>query len=59
MHSAVDFAMTEAAYTVVRLLKAFHTIQIPADEQVELVGVERQDATLVLKIKTGCKVHVY
>ncbi|KAH7060976.1 cytochrome P450 alkane hydroxylase [Paraphoma chrysanthemicola] len=55
----MDFAMTEAAYTVVRLLKAFHTIQIPADEQVELVGVERQDATLVLKIKAGCKVHVY
>jgi predicted DNA-binding antitoxin AbrB/MazE fold protein len=54
----VDFALTEAAYTVVRLLQRFQSITLPAGEKVELVGVEKQDMTLVISIKEGCKVEI-
>jgi hypothetical protein len=54
----VDFALTEAAYTVVRLLQRFQTIKLPAEEKVELVGIEKQDMTLVISIKEGCKVEI-
>jgi hypothetical protein len=55
---AVDFALTEAGFTVVRLLQSFQTIAIPEGEAVELLGVEKQDTALVLKIKSGCKVQL-
>jgi hypothetical protein len=54
----VDFALTEAGYTVVRLLQRFQTIKLPAGEKVELVGVEKQHMTLVISIKEGCKVEI-
>ena len=54
----VDFALTEAGYTVVRLLQRFQTVKLPENEKVELVGVEKQVATLVLSIKGGCKVEI-
>jgi hypothetical protein len=54
----VDFALTEAGYTVVRLLQSFPTIKLPEGEVVELVGVEQQVTTLVVSIKEGCKVVV-
>lgn len=54
----VDFALTEAGYTVVRLLQRFQTIKLPEGESVELVGVEKQTMTLVVSIKEGCKVVV-
>jgi hypothetical protein len=55
----VDFALTEAGYTVVRLLQRFQSIKLPAGERVELVGVEKQDMTLVISIKEGCKVDIH
>jgi hypothetical protein len=55
----VDFALTEAGYTVVRLLQMFQTIELPKGEKVELVGVEGQDMTLVMSIKGGCRVEIH
>jgi len=54
----VDFALTEAAYTVFRILQRFPDITIPTGEKVELVGVEKQIITLVISIAEGCKVHI-
>jgi hypothetical protein len=54
----VDFALTEAAYVVVRLIQNFGNIRLPEGESVELVGVEKQVTTLVLSIQEGCKVKV-
>ena len=34
----VDFALTEAAYAVVRIIQRFHTIKLPDDVTVELTG---------------------
>lgn len=54
----MDFGLNEAAYTVVRLIQRFPTIQLPLGEKVELVGVERQTMTLVLSITEGCNVEL-
>lgn len=54
----MDFALTEAAYTVVRILEAFPTIVLPEAEPVELTGVEKQTTTLVVSITNGCKVEI-
>jgi hypothetical protein len=54
----VDFALTEAAYTIVRILQRYPTIRLPEGETVELAGVEKQTVTLVLQIKDGCKVEL-
>jgi len=54
----VDFAMVEAAYTVVRLLQRYPKVTLPEGEKVELVGVEKQTTTLVLQIAEGCKVRL-
>jgi hypothetical protein len=51
--------MTEAAYTVVRLLQTFPTIQLPPGERIDLVGREKQDTTLVLRIGVGCNVDLF
>ncbi|XP_014550459.1 hypothetical protein COCVIDRAFT_43025 [Bipolaris victoriae FI3] len=53
-----DFALSEAAYVTVRLLKRFASIKLPEGELAELVGVEKQQMTLVISIKEGCKVCV-
>ncbi len=54
----MDFALTEAAYTVVRLLQQFPTIRLPASQKVELTGVEKQTMTLVLSSTEGCMVDI-
>jgi hypothetical protein len=54
----VDFALTEAAYTVVRLLQSFPSLRLPAGQKVNLVGVEKQDMTLVIKSTEGCMVDI-
>ena len=54
--SSVDFALTEAAYTVVRLLHGFPVIRLPAGHKVEILGVEKQTMTLVLSSTEGCMV---
>lgn len=55
---AVDLALTEAAYTIVRILQKFPTIKLPEGEVVELMGVEKQTMTLVMSITEGCKVRL-
>jgi hypothetical protein len=54
----VDFALTEAAYTVVRLLQELPRIQLPDSETAKYPGAEEQDMTLVLAIGKGCKVSI-
>ena len=56
--SLVDFALTEAAYTVVRLLQQFPVLRLPAGSKVELTGVEKQNVTLVLSSTEGCMVDI-
>ena len=55
--SLVDFALTEAAYTVVRVLHHFPIIRLPAGQKVEIMGVEKQTMTLVLSSTEGCMVE--
>jgi hypothetical protein len=52
----VDFALTEAAYTVVRLIQEFQVLKLPEGEIVEPIGAEKQVMTLVMSIGTMCKV---
>lgn len=54
----MDLALTEAAYTVVRLLLKFPNIHLPAGQKVEIVGVEKQTMTLVLSSTEGCMVDL-
>ncbi len=54
----MDFALTEAAHTIVRIFQRYPIIRLPEGEKVELVGVEKQVVTLVLQIKEGCKVEL-
>ncbi|KAI0478722.1 cytochrome P450 alkane hydroxylase [Xylariaceae sp. FL0804] len=54
----MDFAITEAAYIVVRIFRRYPSIKLPQGEKVELVGVEKQLTTLVLQIAEGCKVEL-
>jgi hypothetical protein len=55
--AVVDFAMTEAAYTVVRLLQRFPVLEKPDDEIEVRTGKEQQTMTLVLAITNGCRVR--
>ncbi|ELR06974.1 hypothetical protein VC83_04679 [Pseudogymnoascus destructans] len=54
----MDFALTEAAYTIVRIIQKFPTIKLPEGEPVELVGVEKQKITMVMSITGGCNVEL-
>lgn len=54
----MDFALTEAAYTVLRLLLHFPTIRAPAGQKAEITGVEKQTLTLVLQSAEGCVVNL-
>lgn len=56
--STVDFALMEAAYTVVRIIQRFPTIKLPEGDMVELAGVEKQTMTLVMSITEGCKIEI-
>lgn len=52
----MDFALTEAAYTVVRILQEFAFVKIPNDEPAEMLGLEKQALTLTMSIGQGCRV---
>jgi len=54
----VDLALTEAAYTIVRIIQKFPTIKLPEGEVMELTGVEKQTMTLVMSITEGCKIKL-
>ena len=54
----MDLAMTEAAYTVVLILLRFPKISLPETEKIELVGVEKQNMTLVVSSDEGCVVDI-
>jgi len=54
----VDFALTEAAYAIVRIFQRYPGIALPEGEPVEVVGVEKQTVTLVLQITDGCMVKL-
>ena len=54
----MDFGVTEAAYTVIRLIRRFPNMRLPPDSKVELVGAEKQTMTLVLSITQGCVVQL-
>lgn len=54
----VDFALTEAAFAIVRILQRYPNIRLPANEKAGLVGTELQKVTLVLQIAGGCKVDL-
>ena len=53
----MDFALTEAAYTVVRILQHCPTIEKADDEPYERTGQEQQTMTMVLAIANGCRIH--
>ena len=53
-----DFALMEVSYTVVRILQAFPSLRLPADENGEQkIGQEKQRLTLVLLPAGGCRVE--
>lgn len=54
----MDFALVEAAYSIVRIIQTFPIIRLPEGETVELAGVEKQKTTLVMSIAEGCKVEL-
>lgn len=54
----MDFALTEAAYTVVRIIQRFPIIKLPEGEIVESLGVDKQRITLVMSITEGCHVEL-
>lgn len=54
----MDFALTEAAYAIVRILQRYPTVKLPEGEAVEITGFEKQTVTLVLQAKEGCKVEL-
>ncbi|KAJ3579480.1 hypothetical protein NPX13_g1088 [Xylaria arbuscula] len=54
----MDFALTEAAYIITRIFRRYPKIALPDGETVELVGVEKQTTTLVLKSSEGCRVDL-
>jgi hypothetical protein len=51
----VDFAMTEAAYAVVRILQRYPNITLPPHEKVVKTGQEKQSITLVIAPEEGCR----
>jgi len=53
----MDFALTEAAYAMVRILQRFPIIKMPLDQVHEKPGSERQTMTIVLSVGDGCKVQ--
>ncbi|KAK0714745.1 cytochrome P450 alkane hydroxylase [Lasiosphaeris hirsuta] len=54
----MDFALTEAAYTIVCIFQRYPEITLPEGEKAEVVGLEKQTVTLVLQITDGCKVKL-
>jgi cytochrome P450 len=53
-----DFALMEISYTIVRLLGNTSLVSLPAGEEVEPPGTERQRLTRVLSSADGCRVRI-
>lgn len=51
-----NFALLEASFVIVQVLRRFSRLTVPADEPVESIGDERQLLTLVVASADGCKV---
>ncbi|KAI0150800.1 cytochrome P450 alkane hydroxylase [Xylariaceae sp. FL1272] len=54
----MDFALTEAAYLIVRILPKYPRMILPEGQKIQTLGVEKQTMTLVLQITDGCKVDL-
>ncbi|KAI5859798.1 cytochrome P450 monooxygenase [Durotheca rogersii] len=54
----MDFSLTEGAYTIVRMLQRFPSIKLPAGEQLQATGQEKQTVTIALKPADGCRVDI-
>ncbi|PQE30020.1 cytochrome P450 alkane hydroxylase protein [Rutstroemia sp. NJR-2017a WRK4] len=52
----MDFAMTEAAYAVVKILQRYPNMTLPPHEKVVKTGQEKQAITLVIAPEEGCRV---
>ncbi len=53
-----EFALTEAAFVIVRLLEQYPYLFLPQNEKVVPTGQERKDTTLVLSSAEGCFVNL-
>jgi cytochrome P450 len=53
-----DFALMEISYTIVRLIQVTTSITLPEDEQIGVIGSEKQRLTLVLAPADGCRVRL-
>lgn len=51
-----DFALTEASCLIIRILREFPGIKLPANTEVVPTGQERQEMTIFLKSAEGCNV---
>jgi cytochrome P450 len=51
-----DFAILEAAYTIVRIIQKYPIVELPREEPILQVGEEKQTLTLVVSSGDGCKV---
>lgn len=51
-----DFALTEASYATVRILRAFPSLRLPPELPVVPTGQEKQALTIFLSSADGCKV---
>lgn len=51
-----NFALLEASFVIVQILRRFPRLTVPADEPVESIGDERQLLTLVVASADGCRV---
>jgi hypothetical protein len=52
-----EFALFEAGYVTVRMLQKFRALELdPRDTEIAL-GTEKQEVTLVLASKDGCRVR--
>ncbi|KAI0475564.1 cytochrome P450 alkane hydroxylase [Xylariaceae sp. FL0804] len=54
----MDFALTEASYTVVRLLRHFPSLGLPPGERADRCGQEEQTVMIVLRPTHGCRVQL-
>lgn len=53
-----DFALMEISYTIVRLLRATQSIELPDNEETGAIGSEKQRLTLVLAPADGSRVKI-
>ena len=53
-----DFPLMEISYTIVRLLRATQSIELPDDEETGAIGSEKQRLTLVLAPADGSRVKL-